>query len=354
MQMSKKITSSYFKKIFMFDERKKNIQSIYNAEEKKEIPVAERMARGKVHVRHWNMRDIPKIGEKFGFLNKPKKQQVLCKYIQKGGVLKTSTSFNEARTLALNGIKTLIIGQDFECSITDVVLPRKDQQKLEDNNNRPGLYHHLVHDEPLDKIIVKTDLNTLDIIPETHDLVVLEKWLNRQTRREYVYKDKLLPLLEDYEVIIFDNGPSWNHLIENAIACSDAVICPLGCNLLAYNSSETNLSTIFEFQDAMGIDEQKLIMFSTMLDRTSLSVQINGQYLSRYADNIIPIPIRRSIKGEEALLHRESIIEYAPTSSLAIDYYKLIVEIWKRVNFDIKTTNNLNTNQLELSSEGIS
>jgi chromosome partitioning protein len=87
--MSQHITSSFIKKIFMFEERKKNIQSIYNAEEKKEIPLAKRVARGRVDVRHWEMKDVPLIGKKFGFLSSPKKQQVLCKYIQKGGVLKT-------------------------------------------------------------------------------------------------------------------------------------------------------------------------------------------------------------------------------------------------------------------------
>jgi len=89
-------------------------------------------------------------------------------------------------------------------------------------------------------------LPTLDIIPETHELVLLEKMLSKENRREYIFKDKLIPKLKNYDVIIFDNGPSWNYLIENALTTSDVIICPLGCNLLSYNASGTNFGSILE------------------------------------------------------------------------------------------------------------
>jgi len=343
-------TSTELKKLFRMDDRFKSLQTLYNAEERGEIPTAHRESRGKIQVRHWSLDQIPFIGRKFGFLIPPKKQKILCKYIQKGGVLKTTTSFNEAKTFALNGIKTLIIGQDFECSITDVIFPRQQILKLSDNQRRPGLYHFFAEGAELSDIIKKTSLPTLDIIPETHDLVVLDKWLNQQKRREYIYADKLIPYLKDYEVIIFDNGPSWNHLIENAIASSSAILTPLGCELLAYNASETNLSTIFEFQEVMGIKNQKIIMFPTLLENSSLSQQIYAQYLANFEQFIIPIPIRKSVKGQEALIHKQTILEYAPNSPLAQDYYELIKHMWALINDQLIQQAQTET---ALNSEGI-
>lgn len=325
-------TSADIKSIYRIDERYKSIQTLYNAEERGEIPKAERISRGKVQVRHWKLDQLPAIGKRFGFLEQPTKQIIISKYIQKGGVLKTTTSYNEARLYALNGMKTLIIGLDFECSITDVILPKAQVITLEDNQRFLGLYQLLAEDAPLQNVIKKTSLPTLDIIPETHDLVVLDKWLNQQKRREYIFRDKLLPFLSEYEVIIFDNGPSWNHLIENSITASDAIICPLGCNLLAYNASETNLSSIFDFQKEMNLANQKIIMFPTLLERSALSQQIYAQYLSKFNEYIIPIPIRVSVKGQEALVCQQSILEYAPTSSLAQEYYELILSIWQKIN----------------------
>lgn len=325
-------TSADIKSIYRIDERYKSIQTLYNAEERGEIPKAERISRGKVQVRHWKLDQLPAIGKRFGFLEQPTKQIIISKYIQKGGVLKTTTSYNEARLYALNGMKTLIIGLDFECSITDVILPKAQVITLEDNQRFLGLYQLLAEDAPLQNVIKKTSLPTLDIIPETHDLVVLDKWLNQQKRREYIFRDKLLPFLSEYEVIIFDNGPSWNHLIENSITASDAIICPLGCNLLAYNASETNLSSIFDFQQEMNLANQKIIMFPTLLERSALSQQIYAQYLSKFNEYIIPIPIRVSVKGQEALVCQQSILEYSPTSSLAQEYYELILSIWQKIN----------------------
>lgn len=326
-------TPANIKQFFKFDQRKKSINTLYTAEAENEIPIAERIIKGQVESRHWREEDIPKIGEKFGFLPKNRIQKVICKYIQKGGVLKTTSTFNEARIFALNGLKTLIIGLDFECSITDIVKPKHDIQTLEDNEVYSGLYHFFYEKASIEEIICKTSLPTLDIIPETHDLVRLDKNIASETRRECLFKDKLIPKLKDYDVIIFDNGPSWNYLIENALTASNVVIAPLGCNLLSYNAAQTNFQSIEEFQSKMSeiIKDQEIIMYATLLDRNSLSQQIFAQYLSTFTDKIIDIPIRTSVKVQEAIVLGLSLMEYMPKNPLAQDYYELIQEVWKRI-----------------------
>ncbi|QGP52120.1 Sporulation initiation inhibitor protein soj (plasmid) [Piscirickettsia salmonis] len=270
-------------------------------------------------------------------------------YIQKGGVLKTSTSFNEARIFALHGLKTLIIGLDFECSITDVVLGSEEVTDLDQVGTTKGLYHFLVDKVPLKKIIRNTSLPTLDIIPETHDLVLLNKWIDRQNRREYMFKDKLLPSLKKYDVIIFDNGPSWNLLIENAITAADVILSPLGCNYLAYKASQTNFNTLIDFQEAMKL-KQKNLLFPTLLDRTTISQQIYGQYLSLYKDYIIPIPIRSSVKGQESLLCGQSVLEYEPGSALAGDYYDLMCFMWDVMNDRRDISEKISKEELEMEA----
>ena len=200
----------------LFKSNIKSKQSLFNAEKRGEIPESYRISRGTTKVRTWDISQIPAIGEKFGFIKKPKKQQVVCVYTAKGGVLKTNLAFNLARTYALNGIKTLIIGLDIQCSITDICIPKVEAKCLDDWVEHYGLYDFLYDKKTIESIIHCTDLPTLDIIPETPAINYLEKKIRDEKRREYVIKDRILKKIPEYDLIIFDNSPSWNMLIENA------------------------------------------------------------------------------------------------------------------------------------------
>ena len=330
-------TSSELHNLFLLNE-KISRQTLLNAEERGEIPKAERVPRGKIQVRQWKLEQIPEIGARFGFLKKPKKQKVVCVYTPKGGVLKTTYSYNFARMLALNGLKTLIIGLDIQCSVTNYALPRPKFESLEEfeslkkqNLRRLGLYHYLFEKASLDDVIQHTTLPTLDIIPETPDLNVLEKKLRLEPRREYLFKDKLISELSDYDVIIFDNSPSWNQLVECALTASKTIISPIGCDIETYEALETNLSIVFEFQDVMKLEWDNFFLIPTLLEKTNLSQQIYGVYVNSYGNKIVPIPIRRSVKGQEARVLYLSVIEYEPKSTLAQDYYELIRDLWSKI-----------------------
>lgn len=318
--------------------RIKSKQTLFNAEERGEIPKAIRVSRGSVMVRQWAEDQLPDIGRLFGFLKKPETQAVICNYTPKGGVLKTTTAFILGRVLALNGIKTLLIGLDIQCSLTDIVLPAQEFESLEDTNTDYfGLYHFLYENVPLKRIIRHTNLSTLDIIPETHDLNVLEKKIRAERRREDIFKDKLLPHLNEYDAIIFDNGPSWNLLIENSLATSKHIISPIGCELMSYKAVETNLSIIEEFQESMKLNWDNFFLIPTLLEKNKLSHQIYAAYLNNFGEYLVPIPIRRAIKGQEAIALTQTPLEYDPSSGLSQDYCELIMDIWSKICTDTNT-----------------
>lgn len=308
-------------------------QTLLNSEERGEIPKAERMARGKIQIRQWKLEQVPIIGEKFGFLKPHQTQVVISTYTPKGGVLKTTFGFNLARILALNGIKCLIIGLDaIQGSITSYSLPRQKIESLEDlTSDYLGLYHFFFEQAKLEDIIIKTSLPTLDIIPETPELSHLDMKIRLATRREYMFKEKLIPLLKDYQVVIFDNNPGWSQLVENSLAASTCVIAPVGCDIETFKAVDKNLSILLNFQDEVKVKWDHFFQVPTLLEKNKLSQQIYAAYLNNYGNAVIPFPIRRSIKGQEARAFNQCVIEHDPTSELAQDYYDSIGEIWKRV-----------------------
>ncbi len=310
----------------------KSRQTLINAEERGEIPTAKRISRGRVQVRLWDINQLPEIGRKFGFLKKPNNQAIICVYTPKGGVLKTTFALNLARMLALNGIKTIIAGLDIQCSLTSYALPQVKVDSLEDlESEYLGLYHFIYEKAPLSQIIKHTNLHTLDVIPETADLNMLEKKLRTETRREYIFKDKLIPQLTEYEAVIFDNSPSWNQLVENALTASKSILSPIGCDVETYQALKKNLKIIREFQETMHLDWNAFYLIPTLLEKTKLSQQIYASYLNNYKEDVIPIPIRRSVTGQEARVLQYSAIEFDPSSPLSQDYYEIVKEIWQKI-----------------------
>jgi chromosome partitioning protein len=328
-------TSSDIQKVFRFDLRAKGMQTLFNAEKRGEIPTAERTKRGSVGIRQWQTAQVPQIGARFGFLKLPDDQVIIVIYVPKGGVLKTGTAHNFAKIFALNNIKTLLVDlEPMQRSLTKYTIPRQDIESLEELENLPetlGLYHFFFEKAPIETIIKKTSLPTLDIIPATPELAYLELKIGMQARREFLFKEKLIPNLKQYNVIIFDNGSSFNQLVMNALCASNNFLLPLGCDAEAYESLDVSLDNVFDFIRDSHIELKNIMYLPTLLENTKLSQQIYAKYLNEYKENVIPFPIKRNVKGQDARLLNLSVIEYAPTCDLAQDYYHSACDIWKRV-----------------------
>jgi len=308
----------------------KSRHTLMLAEEKGDIPKAFREQRGTIRARLWSIDQLPVIGEKFGFLKKPRKQVVLCVYTPKGGVLKTATTANIARMLALHGIRTLAIPLDFQKSLTNFLYPvpkfdtvNEIQEYIRKERNI-GLFHHFNADLPIKTVIKKTAIPTLDIIPETPDLIALEKFLRSENRREYVFLDLINDQLQDYDVIILDNAPSWSMLTECSLTCANNVVSPLGCDFETLQALGENFIHIQNFKKKMKLSWDNNIIIPTLLEKNNVSQDVYEVYQREFGDMLLRFPIRRTVKGQEARIYNMSAIEYDPMSDLASDYFDMM------------------------------
>lgn len=317
--------------IFQLKEKINSRQTLLNMEERKEIPQAKRVARGKLEQRVWTTADLVEIGNKLSYLDKPKQQEIITINVSKGGTGKSLVSYNMSRLLALSGIKTLVIPLDIQKSFTKYV---QKEQEIEDisqiKEEDLGLYHLLFEGASKEEVVKPTDIPTLDYIPETNELNLLNKRLNLETRKEYLFKDKLIPKLKNYQALIFDTAPSFSGLIENAMVASTVLISPISCDVGCYQILEDYIAITEDFFETMKIAPEHYLM-PTLLDKNKISQQIYGAYLNQYSDKIIPIGVKRSVVAQEASVMRKSIFEHDPTSPLAIDLAESFKEIWKRI-----------------------
>jgi len=253
--------------------------------------------------------------------------------------LKSTLSFNLGRILALCGIKTLLVGLEVQGTVSNNLMQDSEMESfddIKDIKNLNGLYE-ASKSKPdggceIEKTIHSTDLPSLFFIPESSNLNHLEEKIRNQSRREHYLERLIEPLRDYFDVIIFDNSPTWSFLVQNSLVASNNVITPIACDLETYRSLTENIEMINQFKKTMEISWDNFILIPTKLERTKISTQIEAQYRTLFPNLITSSSIRAAVQGQASSLVKLSAIEHEPKSPLADDYFEVIKDIWERIN----------------------
>lgn len=278
-------------------------------------------------------KDIQRISKKFGFLSAPKEPLAVACFVTKGGVLKTSLVHNLARMSALHGLKVCVVGLDMQGDISQILDPSPIddswdlKQAIQDLNTKKGLADVFVGSCPLESAIYETDINGLDYIPETPELVSVDQSLLTKNRREYWLKEHVIdPLKQQYDLILLDCSPNWNRLTNNALVGADGLIAPLECKINHYRNVPGFLKLLADFESDMGLNLNRKFVPTRLNSSRRLSRDIYQDYrvhlkdCSRYF-------VRDCVQGEEASQKRVSVCESVPSQLAAAEMRLLIHEL---------------------------
>jgi chromosome partitioning protein len=240
---------------------------------------------------------------------------------QKGGVGKTTTAVNLASSLAISEKKTLLIDSDPQGNTTSALGFPKDP-------SRRTLYHAMIMGDALDRIILKTQVEGLDIIPSDKNLVGAAIELVSMDSREYRLKAILKQIEESYDYLILDCPPALDLLTLNALAASDSVLIPIQCEYLALEGVSELLDTLMRLRrtinPSLGIEGILLTMYD---DRTTLSKQVAADLRSFFGTQVFESVIPRNVRLAEAPSHGKPVIFYDMHSKGAESYIQLAKEV---------------------------
>ena len=149
--------------------------------------------------------------------------------------------------------------------------------------------------------------------------------------KEYILRNAIDQVKDQYDFVIIDCPPSLSMLTINAMTTADSVIVPIQCEYYALEGLSQLIHTIDLVKDRLNNDLEIEGVVFTMYDaRTNLSLQVVENVKENLQQNIYKTIIPRNVRLAEAPSYGQPITLYDPRSTGAEAYRLLAEEVINR------------------------
>ena len=240
---------------------------------------------------------------------------------QKGGVGKTTTAVNLCCALKMKGKRVLLLDCDPQGNSSSGMGV--------DKHSTPSAYELITKTADILDCIRKTPYG--DVIPSNKELSGATVELVNKVRREYVLKDALQLVYNDYDYIFIDCPPSLELLTLNALVAADSVLIPMQCEYYALEGIADLMTTIKLCNKRLNPSLKIQGIVLTMYDsRTNLTQQVAFELKEYFGGKVYGTVIPRSVRLSEAPSHGKPGVAYDKIGKGSRAYMRLAEEFLKK------------------------
>lgn len=255
------------------------------------------------------------------------KTRIIAVANQKGGVGKTTTVVNLSACLAEQGKKVLVVDADAQGNTTSGL-------GLEKNQLENTLYNVLLGEISAAEAVQETIADNVELIPSNMNLSGAEIELVGLDNREYIMKECLENIKDDYDFVMIDCPPSLGLVTLNALTAADTVLVPVQCEYFALEGMEQLFHTINLVQSRLNPElEVEGVVFTMYDSRTNLSLEVVEEVKKVLKPSMYSAIVPRNVRLGEAPSYGLPITIYDPRSKGAESYRALAEQVinkeWK-------------------------
>src|SRR6202790_2086472 len=212
---------------------------------------------------------------------------------QKGGVGKTTTAINLSASLAANDLRVLLIDSDPQGNTTTGLGIDKTPGNL-------TFYDALLAGAPIEKTVVRTECEGLDLVPADKNLVAANLDMVDLEDGELRLRQVLAAVRDRYDYVLIDCPPALDLLTLNALVAADSVLIPIQCEFFALEGISQLMDTIDKVREGFSHPlEIEGILLTMYDDRMNLTRQIERDLREFFNTTVFQTVIPRSIRLAE-------------------------------------------------------
>lgn len=261
---------------------------------------------------------------------KPASLRILTVANQKGGVGKTTTTVNLAAALSMGGLKVVVIDLDPQGNASTAL-------GVEHQDNA-GTYEVLMGDSTLSQVIQKVaGFPSLECVSSNTSLAQAEIELVPMVAREMRLKEAIEELVanraaagETIDYIFIDCPPSLGLLTINAFTAAKEVLIPIQCEYYSLEGLSQLLKTFELVKKRLNPTLKLSTLVLTMFNNTNLANDVANEIRKHYPNELIDIPIPRTVRVSEAPGFKQTVMTYDPVSPGAVAYMAVARELAER------------------------